>query len=188
MTKTLAALALTLALVLGGCAVGPTYADAPDEKFEGLIAVTGDALDGYRSADSSKVRPFDYNDGQVRSHVYVRAIAYDTGRRLVRIVFKTTAKAWLHPSALNFGDPLRSLQPIRMTSDVYCYSDPCTHYETTAFDLSADDVRWILSDTAPENIELRLKSRADTDRTIRKAEFRATLAAVGLLDDFEGAG
>lgn len=182
MKLSLSILALALA---SACA---SYSEAPADDFARLIDVEGDSLDGYVTADSSRVRPIGYSDGRVRSHVYFRATKFANGQEAVRVVFKTTAGDWLYPTALNFGSPLRSIPAEAGDRNVTCSGggSSCTHYETSLFALSRADVAWMLSDAAPENIELRLKSRADTDRTARKDELRATLAAAGLLASYGG--
>lgn len=179
-----ATLAAGLALALAGCGTLPNYETVPAATLANMIKIEGDALDGYRTADSSKVRPLGYSDGLVHSFVYARATKMDGGKTFVGIIFRTRTKAWLDPTSLNFGSPLRSIPAQREGVRVECYGD-CSHEEVTYFEIPPDDVRWLIGASAPEVIELRLKARADTDRTIRKDELRATLDAVGLLGEFE---
>lgn len=174
---------LLAALALSACSSLPPYESAPDLTFASYVSVKGDALDGQRTANSQRARPLGYSDGRVTSYVYALAARTDAGAGAAWIVFKTRSADWLYPTALNFGSPLRSISGEREDSNVSCSAGGCTHTETTTFELTPADVRQLLA--GPEVIELRLKSRADTDRTIRKAEIRATLDAVGVLGEFE---
>lgn len=181
------AVAALSGLILAGCGtIADYHDDGTIETFAPLIAVTGDALDGYRVASSDRVRlPYLELYG-VDSDIFFRAYSYADGRAQVQVYMWTEASDWLFPYALNFGSPLRSVEARKVDSDVDCMSArTCEHREDTVVNLSDDDVRYLLSDAAPETIDVRLKTRGgDVDRTIRKAELVATLDAVGLTERF----
>lgn len=175
-----------LALGLAGCGTVKDYhKDGTPEAFADLVAVSGDALDGYRVASSDPVRmPYRELMG-IDSDIFFRAFAYEDGKARVQFYVWTQADDWLFPYALNFGSPLRSIKVDRVDSDVHCASTYCNHREDVVAILSDDDVRYLLSDACPEVIDLRLKTKGpDVDRTIRKAELVATLNAVGLTDRY----
>lgn len=178
------------ALALAGCVTVPSaYHENEDlQSMTRLIEVSGDRLDGYRMASSDRVRMPYCLLCSVSSDIWVRAFAYDDGHANVQIYIWTKSDAdWLFPYALNFGDPLRTVQVQKVNSDVDCWRSNCHHREDVVANLDEPDLRYLLSEDCPELIEVRLKGKAgDVDRTIRKTELIATLNAVGLLERFGG--
>lgn len=185
--------ALIAALTLAGCAsvaenmpiYGDAYLTLPPEALAARVTVTSDPLDGYTIASSEKVRAKFYQVPGVNSEVFFRVIAGRPGETVVQVYWRTDANTWLYPQRVNFGSPLRSAEARTIGSDVTCgRASSCNHYEDAVADLTADDVRALLS--GPDLTELRLKTQAgiNVDRRIRRAELEAVLTAAGVLGQF----
>lgn len=175
-----------MALIAAGCAAAPSYVELTPADIASRITVTGDKLDGYRTADSKALRP-SWGQTGISSQVYFSATTFDDARPpVVHVVFVTRAsRDWLFPQALNFGEPLRSIPVRRTDSDAACSASSCTHIEVAAAQLTDADVRYLLAPSTPESVDVRLKTRGDdVDRTVRKAELAATLKAVEILDRY----
>lgn len=189
-------LAVTLAaLALAGCASTPegsmpirgdAYYTMPLDGLQGRVTVTNDPLDGYRMASSADVRAQHIDLFGIDSDVFFRAFAWDSGDHAVQIYFRTEAPDWLFPRALNFGQPVRSVDVTSVASDVSCRSGGCEHFESVVAKLSPADVRYLLGPDTPDLFEVRLKTQsgANVDRTLRKDELRAVLAAAGIVDRY----
>lgn len=183
------------ALFLAGCASSvdgsmPLYGDAyytmPAEAFASRIDVTEDPLDGYRLVTSSGVRPKYQEFFGTDSSIFFRAFVWQDGGHAVQVYVRTESPDWLFPTALNFGAPLRSVPVTSVSSDVSCRSGGCNHYESVIAKLSDADVRAMLTPEMPELFEVRLKTQSgvNVDRTLRKDELRAVLAAAGIADRY----
>lgn len=180
---------------VAGCASSvsgtlPIYGDAyysmPPEGLASRIDVTNDPLDGYKLVSSHRVRAKYVDFAGVDSSISFRAFVWNDGKDAVQVYIETESSDWLYPTTLNFGSPLRSVPVDSLGTDVTCRSGGCDHFETVIARLSPADVRQMLAPNTPDLFEVRLKTQSgiDVDRTLRKDELRAVLAAAGITERY----